>query len=91
MTQDRSMYQAFGQTVSDMGRFRPQQRAGHTSRHHPLARGNRAEVRPGSRAPSHGRIDMALDRVPRVFRLAEGVYAVHGYSGRGVAFACALG
>lgn len=34
---------------------------------------------------------MTLDRVPRVFRLAEGAYAVHGYPGRGVAFACTLG
>lgn len=38
-----------------------------------------------------GLIDLMPDRLPRILRLAEGVHAVNGYSGRGLAFACALG
>lgn len=38
-----------------------------------------------------GLVDLRLDRLPRIVRLAEGVHAINGYSGRGLAFACALG
>ncbi len=38
-----------------------------------------------------GRIAVTLDRLPRLFDLAEGVYAGLGYSGRGIAMATGMG